>query len=333
MTDPFGGIKGKELSNTSGFLVDKEEAIKEVNNSIDFLENKNFNKQTFLEKLRTKKTKIKKEHNNIWEYIPDTNNEFVNIHLCWSKKIVRSRTGVPIKALRVALMGLKAFFNQINHLKPNINHPDILECYKLSIENYNDLPPIESIFSHPKDDDTLLDPFAGVKGVDIFKKYNDLRKDKDYALQEAKYTLEFLEQLELPKSRRDKKYINKKPKFLEFTFPTSENYLNIHLWWSGKILQTRENLEIGRARLALASISKFIDQLDVETPNLENPQISEIYELTKANHKPGRQKNSRIELKPIEEGGLSYWSHKTHRWVTGKYDSKTKIFNPPKQNL
>ena len=44
--------------------------------------------------------------------------------------------------------------------------------YQLSIENYNDLPPIETISSHPKDDDTLLDPFAGVKGVDIFKKYN-----------------------------------------------------------------------------------------------------------------------------------------------------------------
>ena len=32
MIDPFGGIKGKELTNTSGFFVDKEEAIKEVNN-------------------------------------------------------------------------------------------------------------------------------------------------------------------------------------------------------------------------------------------------------------------------------------------------------------
>ena len=39
MIDPFGGIKGKELTNTSGFFVDKEEAIKEVNVSrkISFL--------------------------------------------------------------------------------------------------------------------------------------------------------------------------------------------------------------------------------------------------------------------------------------------------------
>ena len=58
-----------------------------------------------------------------------------------------------------------------------------------------------------------------------------------------------------------------------------------------------------------------------------------MYEITKIKYTPGRQKNSRHELKSIEEGGLSYWSEKTHRWITGKYDSKNKIFIPPKQNL
>ena len=332
MIDPFGGIKGKELSSTSGFQVDKEEALREVNISIDFLENKKLTKPTFLETLRTKNTKIKKENNNVWDYVPNTNNEFVNIHLFWSKKIVRTKNGVPIKALKVGLIGLKAFFNQINPQKPNLNHPDILECYKLSLENYKDLPPIENINS-TESDEILLDPFAGVKGVDIYKKYNDIKKDKDLALQEAKHSLDFIDQLEVPKSRRDKKIINKKPKFIEFTFPTSENYLNVNLWWSGKIIQRRDNLEIGRARLALASISKFIELIDVESPDLENPEINQMYEITKIKYTPGRQKNSRLELKSIEEGGLSYWSDKTHRWITGKYDSKNKIFIPPKQNL
>ena len=58
-----------------------------------------------------------------------------------------------------------------------------------------------------------------------------------------------------------------------------------------------------------------------------------MYEITKIKHEPGKSKTSRIELKPISEGGLSYWSNKTHRWITGKYDAKNKIFNPPKQNL
>ena len=99
MIDPFGGIKGKDIENTSGFLVDKEEAIREVDISIEFLENKNVSKLTFLETLRNKKSNIKNVNNNVWEYIPNTNNEYVNIHLFWSKKIVRSKNGVPIKHL------------------------------------------------------------------------------------------------------------------------------------------------------------------------------------------------------------------------------------------
>ena len=99
------------------------------------------------------------------------------------------------------------------------------------------------------------------------------------------------------------------------------------------IKTTKDNLEIGRARLALASISKFIELIDVESPDLENPAVNQMYEITKIKYTPGKQKNSRLELKSIEEGGLSYWSEKTHRWITGKYDSKNKIFIPPKQNL
>ena len=332
MIDPFGGIKGKELTNTSGFFVDKEEAIKEVNVSIDILENKNIKKPTFLETLRSKKSKNTEIHNNVWDYVPNTNNEYVNIHIFWSKKIVRSKNGVPIRALKVALVGLKAFYRQIDTLKPDLQHPDILECYKLSLENYQNLPPIESFISSKKQD-LLLDPFAGVTGIDIYKKYNDLKKDKDLTLEEVKYSINFIDQLELPKSKRDKKFISKKPKFVTFTFPTSESYLNVHLWWAGQIIQTRKNIEIGRTRLALASISKFIENIDVETPDLEIEEIKEMYEITKIKHEPGKLKTSRIELKPISKGGLSYWSTKTHRWITGKYDAKNKIFNPPKQNL
>ena len=59
MIDPFGGIKGKELTNTSGFLVDKEEAIKEVNDSIDVLVNKSISKA----QLSTPKCRLNK---SIW---------------------------------------------------------------------------------------------------------------------------------------------------------------------------------------------------------------------------------------------------------------------------
>ena len=100
-------------------------------------------------------------------------------------------------------MGLKAFFNQINHKNPNLNHPDIMECYKISLLNYKELPPIEET-NNREENEQHLDPFAGVRGIDIYKKFNDIKKDNsDISNIDA---LEFIDQLELPKSRRDKKF-------------------------------------------------------------------------------------------------------------------------------
>ena len=39
MVDPFGGIQGRKFENISGFLIDKEESLKELQESIDILEN------------------------------------------------------------------------------------------------------------------------------------------------------------------------------------------------------------------------------------------------------------------------------------------------------
>ena len=332
MVDPFGGIQGRKFENISGFLIDKEESLKELQEAIDTFENKKVIKLSFLEKLRSKRPLKEEINNNIWEFIPNTNNEYANIYLRWNRNNIRSINGVPIKSIKVALMGLKAFFYQINHKIPNLNHPDILECYKISLLNYKNLPPIEEI-NNREENEHHLDPFAGVRGIDIYKKFNDIKKDKDIALLDIEYSLEFLDQLELPKNRRDKKFRTNKAKCIKFTFPTSENYLNLILVWAGTEIITRENIELGRARIALASLSKFIKDIDVETPDLKDTLINQLYEITKENHKPVKGINMHQEFKPISEGGLSYWSKKTHRWVVGKYDKKSKKFIPPKPNL
>ena len=86
--------------------------------------------------------------------MPGTDDEFAQINLRWCNKNVRSIFGVPLKSIKVALNGLKAFYNQINARKPNINHPDVFEFYKLSRENYPDLPELK-----PKDENNLNDDF------------------------------------------------------------------------------------------------------------------------------------------------------------------------------
>ena len=336
MQDPFGGIKGKDIERMSGFAIDKEEALHELQHSFDLLDQKKVVKKTFLEKLRQKKSGIKNidESAKHWSIMPDTDDEYAQINLRWCNKNIRSIYGIPIRSIRVALNGIKAFYNQINIRKPNINHPDVFEFYKLSKENYPDLPEIELGDENDLNDDFLdLDPFAGVRGIDIFKKFNDLKKDKDKTISEMNYSIEFLEQLELPKTRRDKKFANKKPKFITFTYKTSELYLNIHFWWVGSIIKTIENVELGRARLALASLKKFIVEIDVEFPNLDNEDINKIYFLTKEKHRPGQLKNSKPEIKPETEGGMSYWSMRSHRWVLPKFDKQTKKYLPPQKNL
>ena len=63
-----------------------------------------------------------------WSYSKKSK-EYVNIHLLWSKKIIRTLANVPIKQVRVALNGLKAFYSQISSIKPDLSNPDILLCY------------------------------------------------------------------------------------------------------------------------------------------------------------------------------------------------------------
>ena len=336
MQDPFGGIKGREIESLSGFAIDKEEVLRELQYSIDLLDEKKIVKKTFLEKLRQKNLGIKEadERALFWNLMKGTDDEYAQVNLRWSNKNIRSIYGVPFKSIKVALNGLKAFYNQINVKKPNIDHPDVLEFYKLSQQNYPDLPELTPNTENEIADDFVeLDPFAGVRGVDIYKKFNDLKKDKDKTLIELDYSIEFLDQLELPKGRREKKFIKKNPKFLNFTFKTSEHYLDVHFWWVGSIVRTIQNVELGRARLALASLKKFVQDIDVEFPDLENKDINEIYLLTKKKHRPGQLKNSKIEIKPESEGGMSYWSTRSHRWVLPKLDKQTKNYIPPKKNL
>ena len=59
MQDPFGGIKGREIEHMSGFAIDKEEALRELQQSIDLLDKKKIVKKTFLEKLRQKNQVLK----------------------------------------------------------------------------------------------------------------------------------------------------------------------------------------------------------------------------------------------------------------------------------
>ena len=56
--DPFGGIHGESKSSApSPFKIDKDEALKEINESLDIWDEKKVAKKTFLQILREGKKK------------------------------------------------------------------------------------------------------------------------------------------------------------------------------------------------------------------------------------------------------------------------------------
>ena len=290
------------------------------------MDKKKIKKKSFLQKLREKNKSdfiVKAPH---WEYSKKSR-DYVNIHLLWSKTIIRTLSNVPIKQVRVALNGLKAFYSQISSVKPDFSNPDILSCYNSTALNYN-LPTKNFTFKNEIEID-ILDPFAGIHGEDLDVIFNDLSKDKTKAIKELDFSIDHFDQVDLINAKKEKKFL-RKPKNYSFSYKTSTDYFNIYLYWAGKLIKSVEKVSKQRARVALVSLRGFIKSINTQNPDLKDSTIKLIYEASILKNKP---KSKYIELLSIEEGGHSYWSYKTHRWVNGRFDRKSKKFVPPKKDL
>ena len=112
----------------------------------------------------------------------------MDIHLLWSKKIIRTLANVPIKQVRVALNGLKAFYSQISSVKPDLSNPDILLCYNQTAKNYGLSE--KKITMKNQIDVEILDPFAGIHGEDLDVIFNSIAKDKKIAMDELDFSIE-----------------------------------------------------------------------------------------------------------------------------------------------
>ena len=325
--DPFGGVSSELDSNSpSPFKIDKEEALKQIQKSLELWDKKKVKKKSFLQKLREKNKSddnIKAPH---WEYSKKSR-DYVNIHLLWSKKIIRSLSNVPVKQVRVALNGLKAFYSQISSVKPDLSNPDILSCYNSTALNY-DLPTKDITFKNDIEVD-ILDPFSGIQGEDLDVIFNDLSKDKTKAINELDFSIEHFDQMDKLNTKKEKKFL-KKPKNYSLSYKTSTDYFNIYLYWGGQLIKSVEKVSKQRARVALVSLRGYIKSINTQNPDLNDPTIKLIYDASIAKNKP---KSKYKELLSIEDGGHSYWSYKTHRWVSGRFDRNSKKFVSPKKDL
>ena len=51
----------------------------------------------------------------------------------------------------------------------------------------------------------ILDPFAGIQGQDLDKIFNSIAKDKKIALDELEFSIEYFDQLDVIKPKKQKK--------------------------------------------------------------------------------------------------------------------------------
>ena len=199
--DPFGGVHGEsELSAPSPFKIDKDEALKDIKISLDIWEKKKVVKKSFLQILREgKKKDDQNEKASHWEFSKKSK-ENVNVHLVWSKKIIRTIINVPAEQVRVALNGLKVFYSQISSVKPDLSNPDILMCYNQTAINYGLQE--KRVQLKNQIDVEILDPFAGIQGKTLGIIFNSIAKDKKKALDELDFSVEYFDQLDVIKPKK-----------------------------------------------------------------------------------------------------------------------------------
>ena len=326
--DPFGGVTSETLNvGYSPFKIDKEEALKELRKSYEIWKNIKKQKQpkSLLKKFLIKKDEPKEKAAH-WEFSKNSRDK-VNIHLFWSKSIIKTLFNVSTKQLVTALNNIRSFYKQISIVKPDLSNPYILSCYNQTAKNYK--LPTKKITFKDQIEVKILNPFNGIKGEILEKVSNSLSTDKKKALDYIKLSINIFENLE----RNPQKKIIKKAKNFKLSYKTSNNYFDVYLIWANQKIKSIERISKPKARLALISLKDFIESLDILNPNLDDVTIKLMYSASKDRTKPGKKKKIRKEFLPLKEGGYSYWSHKKHKWITGKIDKKNGNFILPKKNL
>ena len=88
--DPFGGVHGESESTApSPFRIDKDEALKEIQKSLDIWDEKKVVKKSFLQSLREGRNKEKVlDKAPHWSYSKKSK-EYVDIHLLGLKKLLK----------------------------------------------------------------------------------------------------------------------------------------------------------------------------------------------------------------------------------------------------
>ena len=121
----------KTLQNQKNnfFKLDKDQSLKDIQISIE--EWNNFQEKNFFYQIFSKQKKS--QH---WEASDLTLNLF-HVHFTWSNDVIRSQTNIKKKEVLNVLKTMKDFYSKISVVKPDLTHPDIIECFNLTAKKNN----------------------------------------------------------------------------------------------------------------------------------------------------------------------------------------------------
>ena len=242
----------------------KEQALKDIQISIK--EWNKFQEKNFFYQIFSKQKK-----SNHWE----TSNFMFNlfhVHLRWSRTIIRSQTNIKKKEVLNVLMAMKNFYSKISVIKPDLSHPDIIECFNLSAKESN----IKQNKIKFKDSIEIIffDPFDNVIGKDTRNIEQKYYREKKVALKYIENSLDYIDQIDCKLSKFDSSKLEK-PKIL--TYSKINSRYELKFLWCDEELESYKNLKKIDVKKKLNQIKKKINYFNIQLPNLSDSLTNKMY--------------------------------------------------------
>ena len=204
-----------------------------------------------------------------------------HVHLKWSKTIIRTLTNIKKTEVFDVLKTIKDFYSKISIIKPDLSHPDVIECFNLTAKENNFEP--KKIKFKDKIEINLFDPFNNVLGKEIKNIEQKYSYEKKIALKNIQNTFDFLDQFDNKLYNFDSKKFQK-PKILIFNELNS--LYEVRFLWCDEELESYKDLKIIDVKKKLNEIKKIINYFNILRPNLSDALTSKMYKcLLKQNSK------------------------------------------------
>ena len=242
----------------------KEQALKDIQISIE--EWNEFQEKNFFFKIFTKHKK-----SNHWE----TSNFIFNlfhVHLRWSNRIIRSETNIEKKEVLNVLMAMKSFYSKISVIKPDLSHPDIIECFNLSAKESNLRQ--KKIKFKDSIEINFYDPFNNVIGKDTRNIEQKYYREKKVALKYIENSLDYIDQIDNKLSRFDSRKLEK-PKIL--TYSKVNSVYELKFLWCDEELESYKNLKKIDVKKKLNQMKKKINYFNILRPNCSDSLNHKMY--------------------------------------------------------